>query len=267
MKHFVLSLGLSLAAAAGLNSAPALAAGSCSAHSPAYRVALLELYTSEGCSSCPPADQYVSGLRAAGVTPEQAVLLALHVDYWNDIGWKDPFSHAAYSARQRWLTGLAGSRTVYTPELFVAGQELRGGVERWTGGVPAAVKRINARPAQADIRMTLGPASAAGLPVEVNASAARSGTLFVALVESGLASKVTAGENSGRLLRHDHVVRTWLAPVPLSAGGKAGLNMATVARTLPLPPGAAPGKLGVSAFVQSERGDVLQAFSLSVCGN
>lgn len=258
---------LSLSAAAALNVAPVLAANSCSAHSPAYRVALLELYTSEGCSSCPPADQYIGGLRAAGVTPEHAVLLALHVDYWNDIGWKDPFSQAAYSERQRWLTKLAGSRTVYTPELFVAGQELRGGVDRWTGGVPAAVKRINAQPAQAEIRITLGQAGAAGLPVEVNASATHDGKLFVALVESGLASKVTAGENSGRLLRHDHVVRTWLAPVPLSADGKAGVNMATVTRTLPLPPGAIAGKLGVSAFVQSERGEVLQALSLSTCGN
>lgn len=263
MKPLILSLSIVVA----LSVAPVLAANNCSARSPAHRVALLELYTSEGCSSCPPADQYVSGLRASGVTPEQAVLLALHVDYWNDIGWKDPFSHAAYSARQRWLTGLAGSRTVYTPELFVAGQELRGGVGRWTDGVPAAVKRINAQPAQADIHITLGQASAAGVPLEVNASAARGGTLFVALVESGLASKVTAGENSGRLLRHDHVVRAWLAPVPLSAGGKAGVNMATVTRTLPLPPGAAPGRVGVSAFVQSERGEVLQALSLPVCGN
>lgn len=262
MKPLILSLSIVVA----LSVAPVLAANSCSARSPAYRVALLELYTSEGCSSCPPADQYVSGLRASGVTPEQAVLLALHVDYWNDIGWKDPFSHAAYSARQRWLTGLAGSRTVYTPELFVAGQELRGGVDRWTGGVPAAVKRINAQAAQADIRITLGQASAAGVPLEVNASAARGGTLFVALVESGLASKVTAGENSGRLLRHDHVVRAWLAPVALSAGGKAGVNIATVTRTLPLPPGAAPDRLGVSAFVQSERGEVLQALSLPLCG-
>lgn len=256
---------LGLSAAAALNGAPVLAADSCSAHSPAYRVALLELYTSEGCSSCPPADQYLSGLRAAGVTPEQAVPLALHVDYWNDIGWKDPFSHAAYSARQRWLTRLAGSRTVYTPELFVAGQELRGGVERWAGGVPAAVKRINAQAAQADIRITLGQPGAAGLPLAVSASAAHDGTLFVALVESGLASKVTAGENSGRLLRHDHVVRTWLAPVPMSPGGQAGVHMATVTRTLPLPPGAAPGRLGVSVFVQSDRGEVLQALSLSVC--
>ncbi|HJU99419.1 MAG TPA: DUF1223 domain-containing protein [Burkholderiaceae bacterium] len=263
MKHLMLTLS----AAAALNVVPVLAANRCDALSPAYRVALLELYTSEGCSSCPPADQYVSGLRASGVTPEQAVLLALHVDYWNGIGWQDPFSNAVYSARQRWLTTLAGSRTVYTPELFVAGQELRGGVERWTGGVPAAVKRINAQVAQADIRITLGQVSAAGLPVAVKASAARAGTLFVALVESGLASKVTAGENSGRLLRHDHVVRTWLAPLPLSSGDKAGIHTATVKGTLPLPPGAAPGKLGVSAFVQSERGEVLQALSLPLCGS
>jgi hypothetical protein len=262
MKHLILSL----TAAAALNVAPVLAAGSCSAHSPAYRVALLELYTSEGCSSCPPADQYVSGLRAAGVTPQQAVVMSLHVDYWNYIGWKDPFSRAAFTERQRWLTELAGSRTIYTPELFVAGQELRGGPGGWEGGVPAAVKRINGQAAQADISITLGQAGAAGLPVEVRASAARGGKLFVALVESGLASKVTAGENSGRLLRHDYVVREWLAPVELSTGAKTGVDMAAVTRTLPLPSGAAPGRLGVSAFVQSARGEVLQALALPVCG-
>ncbi|MES2115445.1 MAG: DUF1223 domain-containing protein [Pseudomonadota bacterium] len=262
MKHLILSL----TAAAALNIGPVLAAGSCSAHSPAYRVALLELYTSEGCSSCPPADQYVSGLRAAGVAPEQAVVLALHVDYWNYIGWKDPFSRAAFTERQRWLTELAGSRTIYTPELFVAGQELRGGVGGWSGGVPAAVRRINGQAAQADIGITLGAPGAAGLPIDVRASAARGGKLFVALVESGLASKVTAGENSGRLLRHDYVVREWLAPVELSSGAKAGVNMAAVTRTVSLPPGAAPGKLGVSAFVQSAQGEVLQALALPVCG-
>lgn len=266
MKHLFLSLTAAAALNGALQIAPALAAGSCSAHSPAYRVALLELYTSEGCSSCPPADQFVSGLRAAGVTPEQAVLMSLHVDYWNGIGWKDPFSRAAFTERQRWLSALAGSRTIYTPEIFMAGQEVRGGVDGWARAVPAAVKRANGQPAQADISIVLGQPGAAGVPVEVKASSPRGGKLFVALVQNGLASNVTAGENSGRLLRHDYVVREWLAPVALAdADGKGG-HAAVVSRVLALPPGAAPGKLGVSAFVQSDRGEVLQALALPACG-
>lgn len=251
MKHLILSL----AAAAALNIPPALAAG-CSAQSPAYRIALLELYTSEGCSSCPPADQYVSGLRADGVSAQQAVLLSEHVDYWNYIGWKDPFSSKTYTERQRWLSDLAGSRTVYTPEIFVGGKEQRG----WPRGVADTVKRINGLAAQADIGIALGVAGPGGLPVAVTAKSAHEGRLYVALVESGVASQVKAGENSGRLLRHDFVVREWLAPVPLASGG------AVVSRVLALPAGAAASRLGITAFVQTDKGDVLQAMSLPVCG-
>ena len=237
--------------------APVLAAQACGGQSPAHGVALLELYTSEGCDSCPPADKFVSGLRAAGVAPEQAVLLSLHVDYWNYIGWKDPFSRAAFTERQRWLSDLAGTRTIYTPEIFIGGKELRG----WARDVPASVKRINDRPAQANIAIALGPAGAAGLPVEVKADARQGGTLYVALVESALAVNVTAGENRGRTLRHDFVVREWLPPLELARDGKAVL-----VRTVPLPQGAVYKNLGVSAFVQSARGEVLQAFSLPACG-
>jgi len=249
---------LPLLAAVALNIGPALAAGSCTAQSPAYRVALLELYTSEGCSSCPPADQFVRELRGAGVTPQQAVVMSMHVDYWNYIGWKDPFSRAAFTERQRWLSDLAGSRTIYTPEFFVGGKELRG----WSNGVPAAVKRVNDMPAQANIGISVGAAGSSGLPVEVKASAVHDAKLYIALVEGGVASQVNAGENKGRLLHHDFVVREWLPPVSLAAGSTA----ATVSRTIALPAGASPAKLGVSAFVQSDKGEVLQALNLPVCG-
>ncbi|MET3130876.1 hypothetical protein AAKU55_001134 [Oxalobacteraceae bacterium GrIS 1.11] len=242
---------------------PALGATVCSKKSPAHGVALLELYTSEGCDSCPPADRFVSGLRAAGVAPEQAVLLSLHVDYWNDIGWKDPFSQALFSTRQRWLSELAARRTIYTPEIFIAGQELRGGVQGWSASVPAAVKRVNDRPARADISIALGRAGAAGLPVEVSASAMQGGKLYIALFENGLSSAVTAGENRGHVLRHDFVVREWLAPLSLSADG-AKLS-ATVRRALPLAPGVSPGNLGLAAFVQSDQGEILQALALPAC--
>lgn len=261
-------LFLSLAAAAALNLGPAWAAGSCSLQSPAYRIALLELYTSEGCDSCPPADQFVSGLRADGVTAQQAVLMSLHVDYWNYIGWKDPFSSKTYTERQAWLTGLAGSRTNYTPEIFIGGRELRAGAGGgWNSSVPAAIKRTNQQAAQADISIVLGNPGSAGLPLQVRASSAQGGKLYVALVQSGLASQVTAGENRGRLLRHDFVVREWLAPLALAAeaGSGSGKKLADLTRVVTLPAGAAAGKLAVSAFVQSEQGEVLQALSLPLC--
>ena len=240
---------------AGLMLAQAVSAQTCSGHSPPHAVALLELYTSEGCSSCPPADRFISGLRAAGVAPQDAVLLALHVDYWNTIGWTDRFSRAAFTERQRWLSDQVNSRTIYTPEFFIGGRELRD----WSGGLPAAVRRINAQPARADIGIELGMPGSAGLPVAVKA-AARAGTLHVALVESGIESKVAAGENRGRSLRHDFVVRAWLPAQELGRDGKA-----TVAKVLPLPAGAVAANMALSAFVQGANGEVLQAYSLPLC--
>jgi hypothetical protein len=251
MKNILMGLGLGACAAW-----PSAYAQSCSGHSPAHTVALLELYTSEGCSSCPPADRYLSALRTAGVTTSQAVPLSLHVDYWNDIGWTDPYSSAVFTQRQRRLAALVNSRTVYTPEVFVGARELRD----WSGGVPEAVKRINAMPARASIGITLGRATTAGMPVEVTSNGPNGALLQVALVHNNVTSKVGAGENRGRTLHHDFVVRQWLAAQPIGANGSAQL-----ARILPLPAGVPVADLAVTAFVESARGEVLQAFSLPAC--
>ena len=240
-------------------------AQTCSKHSPAHTVALLELYTSEGCSSCPPADRALRQLRiaaggsGAALGIDQLVPLSLHVDYWDYIGWKDLFSSKAYTERQRWLSNLANSRTVYTPEMFVAGQELR----NWSGGIPAAVRRINQQQAKADIGISLGKPGAGTLPVEVSARAGQAGALYVALYENGLSSDVKAGENTGVVLRHDYVVRRWLGPIAL--GGKPGAQQVTLARSLSLPVGAVAKNLGVAAFVQTDKGEVLQALALPLC--
>ena len=241
-------------------------AQTCSKQSPAHTVALLELYTSEGCSSCPPADKFVGGVHRA-LSIDQVVPLALHVDYWDYIGWKDGFAKREFTERQRWLSSAGGSRTVYTPEIFVAGQELR----NWSGGLRAAVKRINKRPAQASIGIALGKLAGNSLPIEVNASmvknaaqnqnAAQRGKLFVALYENGLATEVKAGENGGATLRHDYVVREWVGPIALGGDGKARLSHA-----VSVPSGAAARNLGVAAFVQSDQGEVLQALALPLCG-
>jgi len=251
MNRTILAL-LAWTAAAG-----AFAAPSCSRQSPAHSVALLELYTSEGCSSCPPADQFLRALRSSGITDGQAVALSLHVDYWNYIGWKDPYSRAAFTERQRWLSDLAGSRTIYTPEFFVAGKELR----NWSTGLRGAIERINSRPARAAIAISIGEARGGALPLEVKASAQQDAKLHVALVQSAIASKVKAGENDGRTLYHDYVVREWLAPVTLRSGATELL-----VRPVPTPPGALSANLAVVAFVQSANGEVLQALALPACG-
>jgi hypothetical protein len=251
MKHTL--MGLALAACAAWQGAHAQ---TCTGRSPAHTVALLELYTSEGCSSCPPADRYVSALRATGMTPSQAVPLSLHVDYWNGIGWTDPYSSAVFTERQRRLAALVKSRTVYTPEVFVGARELRD----WSAGVPDAVRRINAMPAQASIGITLGPPTTAGLPVEVTSTGPNGALLQVALVHNKVTSKVGAGENRGRTLHHDYVVRQWLEALPIGSNGHVKL-----ARVLALPAGVPVADLAVTAFVESARGEVLQAFSLPAC--
>ena len=233
-------------------------AQACSKHSPPHTVALLELYTSEGCSSCPPADRFLGALHDAGLDAGQVVPLALHVDYWDYIGWKDRFARPAFSERQRWLADQASTRTIYTPEFFVAGQELRD----WRGDIAATVKRINRRPAQADIDISLGKRHNGNLPVEVRARAPQGGKLFVALYQNGLSSDIGAGENRGVLLRHDYVVREWIGPLALKGDGDTML-----ARDLVLPADAAPKNLGVAAFVQTGRGEVLQALALPLCGD
>jgi hypothetical protein len=264
MKRLFFCLGL-LAVLQGLIN-PVQAANRCSKQSPAHAVALLELYTSEGCSSCPPADQFVSALPAAGVSADQAVILSLHVDYWNDLGWKDRFSRAEFTQRQRDLSALAGSRTIYTPEFYIGAREVRNNGLGLASNVMAAIRRINGAPARADIAIALGPVGAAGLPVDIRASAVQKSKLHVALVESGLSNDVRAGENGGRVLKHDFVVRQWLAPVSLVAGSD-GKHAIAFSRVLALPPGAAAGRLAVSAFVETDEGGVLQALSLPVCAN
>ena len=235
-------------------------AATCSIQSPPHTVALLELYTSEGCSSCPPADEFVSRLRAdPGLGASRLVPLSLHVDYWDYIGWNDVYAKPAFTERQRWLSALAKTRTIYTPEIFIAGKELRA----WRTGLSERVKRINQGPAQAGIGITLGKINDGKLPVEVSADTKQRARLFIALYQNGLVSNVKAGENRGVTLRHDFVVRELDGPLEL-APGAAGAKT-SFARMLSVPSGSAGKNLGVAAFVQTDQGDVLQAVALPVC--
>ena len=103
---------------------PALAA-QCAAQSGSRTVALVELYTSEGCDSCPPADRWLSSLSAQGHTPDKVVPLSLHVDYWDYIGWKDPYAKREFATRQRKLADLKRAKVIYTPQVLLQGQDFR----------------------------------------------------------------------------------------------------------------------------------------------
>ena len=235
----------------------------CSAKSGPQAAALVELYTSEGCDSCPPADRWLSSLAARGHGTAQVVPIALHVDYWDYIGWKDPYAKAQFSARQRKLAQVQRARIVYTPQVMLQGEDFRA----WhTAEFDQAVARINAMPAGARIALALDSGATDAFHVDVKAellgaAAASDAELFLASYENKLMSAVTSGENRGRTLRHDFVVFEWLGPLAFDAAGRLAGR-----RVLPLLPKAVPAHSGVVAFVQSRStARVLQALMLPVC--
>jgi hypothetical protein len=191
------------------------------------------------------------------------VPLALHVDYWDYIGWKDRFARREHTERQRWLSGLARSKTIYTPEMFVSSRELRD----WNtaGRLPDALRRINAKPAEADIVLRQRERTGAAVPIEIEVRAPAGGKLFVALFENGLSSQVKSGENSGTTLKHDYVVRDWLGPIGVPPN--PGQQKVALPRALAVPADAQPRRLGVASFIQAEEGEVLQALSTPLCTN
>jgi hypothetical protein len=229
-----------------------------SARSGPQIVALLELYTAEGCNSCPPADVLVSSLAAKGLTLERVVSLGLHVDYWDALGWPDRFAQAIFTQRQREIATRHRSRTVYTPQLVLHGRAL----SAWST-LDAEVQRINHTPARADLSLEATKQALNALEVVAQAvvpeAAARPYTqMYLALYENRLASAVTAGENAGHTLRHDYVVRQWFGPLAVDTQGTARLQ-----QTLSLHGDWKTSDLGLVVFVQQHRtGEVLQALAL-----
>jgi hypothetical protein len=235
--------------------------GACSAASGGERVPLVELYTSEGCDSCPPADRWLSEAGAAVQRSGRGVALALHVDYWDHLGWRDRYASPQFGARQRASAQRAGSRVVYTPQVQVNGRDFR----RWTDR--AAFERALAEasgPAQARIALAADRAADGTWTVEVDAAVTapppRGAGLYLAVYENGIVSDVRAGENRGARLRHDFVVREWLGPLPFDRDGRL-----RDARVLPPRADVDYGRAGVVAFVQDAGGEILQTLALPLC--
>lgn len=256
-------MGMRLALAALLLASMVPAhAQTCSARSGPHTAALVELYTSEGCNSCPPADRWLQSLGAQGYAPDRVVPLSLHVNYWDYIGWKDPYAQQRFSDRQRRLAQVMRARIVYTPQVLLQGRDFR----RWhAGDFDREVARINARSPQASIALRLEPGRKDTLVTDVEAGLldpARhaDAVLYLASYENKLVSSVAAGENRGRTLKHDYVVFEWVGPIPFTGGRIAER------RALPLLPRADRANSGVAAFVQDRRtAEVLQALMLPAC--
>jgi len=186
------------AAVAAFAQTPSLAADTCSAHSAATVPPVVELYTSEGCDSCPPADRWLSKLKA----DPSVVALAFHVDYWDRLGWKDRFASAAFTARQAEQQASNGARFSYTPQVVVDGQDRKD----WPGIATSLAANRPAAPVEVLLardgdRVTATVAATARSPRRLAA--------YWAVTEQGHSTAVKAGENRGVTLQHDFVVRDY----------------------------------------------------------
>lgn len=212
---------------------------------------VLELFTSQGCSSCPPADRLLASLGSEPNLSTRVFPLSFHVDYWNYIGWTDPFSDERWSDRQRRYARALGSNRVYTPQLVVNGEVDCVGSKKQQ--VYDLVREALARKPEGEVKVRLAPgtdANALEAIVDVRMAADAPGPLelWVALYQKNLTTAVERGENARRTLRNDYVVRSLVQA--FSMPGTAGSEQSGQA-TLALAPSWNRSDLGVVTFLQA----------------
>lgn len=254
----------------------ALAAPSCSARSGERRVHVVELYTSEGCNSCPPADRWLQQI-ARGPS---VVALAFHVDYWDHLGWADRFGSPAHTDRQTLQRAVNGARFSYTPQVVVDGRDRpdwqRLGALDNNASVtaqapappPSPTTSPTTPPASVTIELqrqgrelmaTVQFAPSAQPAPSTQPARPRRLAAYWALTEDGHQSAVKSGENAGVLLRHDHVVRDY-QPVPAWLQASEQATPLRYTPRLPADP-AHPQRITL-VVVDGDTGRPLQAVSL-----
>jgi hypothetical protein len=239
MRHVALCI------ASALFALPA-AHAECTASSGATRTHLVELYTSEGCSSCPPADRWLSAMPANA----QLVPLAFHVDYWDSSDWTDRFADPRFTQRQHALAAQSNSTTVYTPEVAVDGREWR----NWNSGKPP----LAPTPRPIGLALHVDPGQSLHARLEATPAPGDDNGAYVAwfaLSEDKLSSAVRGGENGGVELHHDHVVRSFVGP----------LKIAQAQATIEVPADVRRDNASVTAFVQRvDGGEVANVVQLAL---
>ncbi len=214
----------------------------CKAESAPTLVPVIELYTSEGCSSCPPADRWLSSLKGSAASG-RAVVQAFHVGYWDYIGWVDRFASPAYTTRQRQIAAQNGLSGMYTPQVVRDGQDWRDYAKALEGRSPARARIALQKNADDAFEALVTPADGVG-----------AWSAYWTVTEHGHGSKVKSGENAGEYLQHDFVVRQY---VP--AGDYRGASRLTL-RTVP-PAAGHPRQVNL-VVVDPKSGRPLQALSL-----
>lgn len=213
-------------------------------------VTLVELYTSQGCSSCPPADQFLEDL----ATDPNVLPLSFHVDYWDSAQWQDPFSRKAFSARQMAYQESLKTDYVYTPQMVVSGRYA------FPGGQRAAVKgAIEKIPNAKDVGWSPVLRRAANGRVEIEVPAVErfsDSTLYLAVYHTQKTTRVKGGENRGRTLKNANIVKRLIALAPYTGTAQ----VYTFART---DLDATPSD-GIAVFIQAESdGSILSAAALA----
>ena len=249
-------------ALAAFSANAAAAVSQCSATSGSTVTPVIELFTSEGCSSCPPADKWVSTFKDKSAKGA-AVVQAFHVGYWDYIGWVDRFAAPAYTNRQRDIVVREGLRSAYTPQAVLNGKDLPSWFKAASGSPDAVVQAASKEPARARIELqqlgtdqfeaSVTPLQPAGAPAAPAAWSA-----YWTVTENGHNSKVQAGENAGEFLKHDFVVRqyTQAGDYKTAAAAPQKLTFRSIAPT----PGH-PRQVNLVVF-DPKTGATLQALSL-----
>lgn len=218
---------------------------------------LVELYTSEGCSSCPPADRFLSELGDVFDDTFHAIPLAFHVDYWNYLGWSDAFADSRFTERQRQVARRNNQRSVYTPELVVTGKEARGGAIIYD-----EIARANRTKARVTINLAVSLLESGGLTANLdleNQSDATSAEVFFAIYENNISRQIGTGENRGKTLHHDFVVRFFSDPLTVSEGYSTNSVEMGIAEDWNVE------ELGMAVIVvNAETGETLQSLSTSL---
>jgi len=228
-----------LALAMVLLSASPVVPAECRVQSSSPHPHLVELYTSSGCDSCPPAEHWMSTLRKHA----DLIGLEFHVDYWDTAEWRDPFADRAYASRQQVIARRRNRDQIYTPQIWLDGRLW----VNWPKGAPP--EPVGAEAPVVEL------AIAGGDPVRVSIDVGTSGSkpdyrVYAALAETGLSEYVRAGENRGKTLGNDEVVRAFAGPFELPHADVE----------LKPPPRANREHTSVVAFIQDEAsGDVVQA--------
>lgn len=203
--------------------------------------ALVELFTSQGCSSCPSADENLASItEQAELEGLKVITLSFHVDYWNYLGWKDPYSTADASQRQRFYARIHGAKQVYTPQMVVNGTKELLGSSREKSRL--AIRDAIANRPKSSIQLTT-EAEDATIKVSWKATGLLSDDMLnLALVQKHAEERIGSGENSGRTLKHVNVVRDFQIITTTKEEGW---------RSLKIPDGVETRDLHVVAYLQS----------------